>query len=377
MENKNDVKTAAKNQKEKVKPVSPAKARLERKANDDRIVRIIRMGFIAFVSLAVVCIAIGVALYVYRPPVAIVGSEKVEEYEFQYFLSEAKSMMAMQAGYEDGMATDEFWNSNINGEKAIDMAKKNAMDNAQECEIFQIKAKEQGITLSDEDRANIDASLSSMADYATQMGWPDSNTFVRALYGISQSEMKKVYEALYLANALTTYELEKVEVADEEAKERFDANPSDFDVATVRHILFMYDGTEMNPRTQEESLALAEDTLARINAGEDMTTLALELSEDSGLESNQGQYTFTANDPYEPGFIDWTFAATTGDTGIAETSYGYHVMMLENRTTQTFDDAKTSLVDAIKSERFQSLVEEWSKDSRYDLQLNEKVYSQM
>ena len=69
MENKKDVKAAAKGNKEKVKPVSPAKARLEKRANDEKIVRRIKMGFIAFVSLAVVCIIIGIVLFVYKPPV--------------------------------------------------------------------------------------------------------------------------------------------------------------------------------------------------------------------------------------------------------------------------------------------------------------------
>ena len=376
MEKTNNVKTTEQRKKEKVKPVSPVKARLDRKANDERIVRIIRLSFIAFVSLAIICIAVGIALFVYKPPVATVGGEKVEQYEFQYFLAQAKSTMEVQAGYEEGTATSEFWNSNINGEKAIDVAKNNAMANVREFKIFQIKAKEQGISLTEEDRNNINASLESMTTYATQLGWPDSSTFVRALYGISQGELKKVYESLYFVNALTTQEIDKITVTDEQAQERYNINPGDHEHVTVRHILFMYEGTEMDPRTAEISLALAEDTLARIDAGEDMTMLALELSEDSGLKTNQGEYTFTQNDPYEPAFKDWAFAAAVGDTGIVETGYGYHVMRLENRIEETFDEAKESLVTTIKNEMFEDLVVEWGKDARFDTQLNDKVYQE-
>ncbi|MDR3121411.1 MAG: peptidyl-prolyl cis-trans isomerase, partial [Clostridiales bacterium] len=184
---------------------------------------------------------------------------------------------------------------------------------------------------------------------------------------------------------------------------------ANYDEVTVRHILFLYEGKEDTAaedaateeaeaaeagtdgedgaeseveappaRTREESKALAEDTVARINAGEDMAALVQELSEDTDL-TNEGIYTFKKTDPYEQGFIDWAYdpERKVGDVGIAETSYGYHVMRLEDHTVQTFEEVKESIVDEIKTEQVDAIVEGWKTEPRFQVQVNQGVYDSM
>jgi len=375
---KNDKKNPVKNQdvKGKIKPVSPAKARLEKRENDEKIVRNIRFVFISFVVLAIIGLIIGLVLYVYKPAIATIAGEKVEDYEYQYFLSQAMQTMLQQADYTGEENTDTFWQSNIGGEKAIDVAKKNAMDNIRDFKMSVVKAKEEGITLKAEDKAAIDSAMSQIEEQATSYGYMDGRELVRAMYGISRSSLKKIYNSFYLTDNLAQKHMDEIVVTDEQAQTYYNDNAGAYEQASARHILFMFDGLE-GERTQEESHMMAEDTLARINNGEDMTALVIELSEDNGTEENEGLYTFSRLDAYEPNFLNWAFDSNVGDTGIVETSYGYHVMRLEDKQVQTFETVKDSIISSIKNEQYIALVDGWAQEPRFELKINEKAYAQI
>lgn len=369
---------------EKIQPVSPAKARLEKRANDEKIVKTIKTIFAIIVVVAVIGTATGMFLFLYRPAVASVGGQSVAQYEFKYFLGEAKMLMVGQLGYTEPLGDDDaFWQSNISGEKAIDVAKTTARDNAQEMKIHLAKAKEQGLAPTAEDRENVNAMAELLESNAQSQYGLSASEYLRSYYGITLGEYKKIMQSLYLSNRLSSNMLEAMEVTDEQAREYYDANAEDYKEATVRHILFLYDGPEdaETPRTTEESQQLAEDTLAKINAGEDMTVLANELSEDPGVVSNSGEYSFHRDGladggQYDQSFVDWTFedGRQIGDTGIAETASGFHVMRLEGVVEDAFDDVKDSIVSAIKEERYQASVDEWKNDPQYSITVNEKVY---
>jgi hypothetical protein len=334
------------------------------------------------VVVAIIGTAIGMFLFLYRPAVANVGGQSVAQYEFKYFLGEAKMLMVGQLGYTEPLDDgDQFWESNINGEKAIDVAKKTARDNAQEMKIHLAKAKEQGVSLTAEDRASVD-SMAEMLESSSQGQYGMSaGDYLRSYYGITLGEYKKILQSLYLSNRVSTNTLEAMEVTDDQAREYYDGNIADYEEATVRHILFMYEGSEDAPRTREESQALAEATLERVEAGEDMVALAVELSEDPGVESNFGEYSFHRDGladggQYEQGFVDWAFEGgrQIGDAGIVELTNGFHVMKLENMSTEAFEDVKDAIVGTIKDERYQAQVDEWKNDPQYSITVNEKVY---
>jgi hypothetical protein len=155
----------------------------------------------------------------------------------------------------------------------------------------------------------------------------------------------------------------------------------------VRHILFLadehddhddHDEMEETLRTKEEAERLAWDVVARIAEGEDMVELVQELSEDTDL-SNEGIYSFTREDGFEPGFLDWTFddSRTIGEVGVCETTYGYHVMRLEDMSFTPFEEVRPDIEYDIKTEEVTKIKDAWKNDPKFKLQTNERVYNSL
>jgi hypothetical protein len=119
-------------------------------------------------------------------------------------------------------------------------------------------------------------------------------------------------------------------------------------------------------RTQEETKADAEILLARVDKGEDMEALARKFSEDTGVSSNNGLYTFKRTDSYEQGFIDWAFSHEPGDTGIAETTYGYHVMRKDSGRTVPLEEVSEDLKSTISSEKYDARMEGLKADAYFN-----------
>ena len=117
---------------------------------------------------------------------------------------------------------------------------------------------------------------------------------------------------------------------------------NEYNTVAVRHILFLADTSSLDSTssTYDHDVALikdtakanAEDALAEWQAGEateeSFAALAVKLSEDGGSRANGGLYEEVFHNEMVDTFNDWIFdeSRQPGDTGIIETSYGYHVM---------------------------------------------------
>lgn len=120
----------------------------------------------------------------------------------------------------------------------------------------------------------------------------------------------------------------------------------------VRHILFM---------EQEDNKKAAEDALAEWKAGpateESFAELAEKYSEDPGSNTNGGLYEGVTPGEMVASFNDWCFDASrkTGDTGIVETDYGYHVMYFSGKGNPAW---KASVLTSLEDVKYQEWYEE-------------------
>lgn len=127
------------------------------------------------------------------------------------------------------------------------------------------------------------------------------------------------------------------------------ANDNKVPMVNVRHILVGFqgdtaeDGTKTYTDEQKAAAkASAEDLLKQWKAGEateeSFAALAKEHSTDTGSASNGGLYENVYPGQMVPAFNDWCFDADrkSGDTGIVETEYGYHVIYFVDRTAETY-----------------------------------------
>ena len=150
-------------------------------------------------------------------------------------------------------------------------------------------------------------------------------------------------------------------------------NDNNFALKNARHILVSFEGgtaDEMGNMTysDEEKAAAktaAEEILNQWKSGEatedSFAALATERTDDTGSAANGGLY----NDIY-PGqmvapFEEWCYdeARKTGDTGIVETTYGYHVMFFSGDSATTYRDLqiRNALVSADHAAWYSSIVD--------------------
>ena len=308
-------------------------------------------------------------------PVATLADQTISQPEFRYFLNYFKTNMLMETGIEPGSPDEaEFWGQDMgDGNKIIDYAKMSAIEELENLKVCTAVARGRGIVLDAEDMENINTDLQAQMD---SVGGEEALIdLLGTTFGITFSDYSSMYGEFMLQNKLVVEELDSIPISEAEIKEYYDQNAELCTSATVRHILYLFEGDDPdNFRTEEESKALAEAMLKRVEAGEDMKALAEEFSEDTGVTMNSGEYTFKRTDGFVPEFLDWGFASEIGDCGIVETSYGYHVMKKEGIVVEPLEDVTDSINTTIKNGKMDIVFEGWKADPKNVLVLNQEVF---
>lgn len=120
-------------------------------------------------------------------------------------------------------------------------------------------------------------------------------------------------------------------------------------LVNVRHILVSFQGDAQEDGTysdeaKEAARTSAEEILNQWKSGDatedSFAALANEKSTDGGSNTNGGLYENVFPGQMVAAFNDWCFdsARKSGDAGIVETNYGYHVMYFVGTSEQTYRD---------------------------------------
>ncbi|ABN53832.1 MAG TPA: peptidylprolyl isomerase [Hungateiclostridium thermocellum] len=339
------------------------------------------------VLLVVVALAAGCGVwYSYATSyVGTVAGEKITTKEFKYFLGYVKIQMENDAQLQDQASKEAFWDSKIEGVDAKELAKQKALDSCKEFKIQLLKARERGLFLNDKDMQEIENSITTLLNQMAQFDQAAKNTGVEVMsaeemlkdtYGVTIQEYKEILKDLRLVLKLVEDEQKNITITEEELRNRYNENKDVFDKITVRHIIFY----TINPKTdvslsedaKKKAYENAKKALERANKGEDMEALALELSEDSGVEGNKGILEINSlkvNEPKLSNLVKWAYEHKVGDTDIVETGYGYHVVKIEKRTE--YKDVVQNVKNVILSERYNQILGQWKQEPQYDLKKNE------
>lgn len=274
--------------------------------------------------------------------------------------------------------TDKYnWTTKINGKTAKEQVKKVTLDNIHEIKIELIKAKEAGIKLNSDDIKLIDNNFNQIIKESGSREAAEKE--VKAYYGINLSEYKEAYTDMVLAQKYISSEFSKTTVSDNEVQKYYTSNIKDFAKVTVTHILLSTidnKGVAISTDQKAEVKEKAEKLLARVAAGKNIKILAVKNSEDPAVKDNNGEYTFGKGEMVTE-FEEWAFSHSVGDTGLVETSYGYHVMKLEKHAEIPFDDVKEKikafLVELKFSNDFKKKLDSWRKEAQFGIQINNKT----
>ena len=119
----------------------------------------------------------------------------------------------------------------------------------------------------------------------------------------------------------------------EDAQAEIDANPLEYTEVCASHILV---------ETDEEAQAV----VARLDAGEDFTVVAAEVSTDPGSGANGGSLGCSSPAGYVAEFADATITAPIGEvTEPVESEFGFHIILVEDRTEATAEEVLTIMGD--------------------------------
>lgn len=293
--------------------------------------------------------------------IAKVNGEEIKTSEFMYYLAIAKMTIQQSA---DTSVNADFWNTTeIDGKKAIDVAKEKALEDAVKATIIAQKAMDEGFSAdTSEATQQINKAVSGVESYA------ESN-------GFTEEGIRIAYKKAYLRTKLfDKYEADgKINVSEDEMKDYYEKN-----FRTVKHILIMTTDPDSGAtkRSDEEALKAAEEIEAKLADGADFDALMAEMSEDPGSANNPDGYTFAKNGSMVKEFEEAAFKLQENEISEpVKTSYGYHV--LKRCPLISYDKyVETNGVDAIKttisSDAEDEFVDKWKKDAK--IETNSKKY---
>lgn len=254
------------------------------------------------------------------------------------------------------------------GRSIAAMAKEYAFSSLAYGAMVHNKAAEEGVSLTEGQRASIDANIASYAALFAEAGITEE-------YYRYQMEASLLYDAL-----MTHYFGEGCsELPEEDALTWAEDNG----YLRAKHILLKTVDDGYNPLDEEtvaEKRATAEDILGRLQAAdpsvkEDLfDALMNEFSEDARLADYPDGYYFREGDMV-PEFYDGALALAPGEvSGIVESYYGCHIierLSLDVDQTVEYDSstgAPRTLRTMTATELFENMLEEWydAQDVRYE-----------
>jgi parvulin-like peptidyl-prolyl isomerase len=140
------------------------------------------------------------------------------------------------------------------------------------------------------------------------------------------------------------------EVSEEDLRAQYDNGVAagQFTVGVVSHILISPEGVEPGAEAPPEALAAAEeqanDVVAQLEAGADFAELATEFSADPGSAANGGALPEAPFGNYVAEFRDAALEAPIGEVvGPVETQFGFHIIRVDSREEQSFEDVEPQL----------------------------------
>lgn len=133
------------------------------------------------------------------------------------------------------------------------------------------------------------------------------------------------------------------------------------DSTLSKHILIAYKGAERATatRTKEQAKKIADSLLAAIKANPAKFAEGLKLSDEPNAVERNGSVGWTTPESqFAPGYLSFLANNAKGNTGLAETSFGYHIINVEDKKAGAMGYKMAHLVKVVKpSEATENLVD--------------------
>jgi foldase protein PrsA len=308
---------------------------------------------VALLLIFVLAVSLAGCSMVQDGTVATINGEEVSLAEYQYVLNSIGAQMLQNA-------TDKtnFWETEIDGVNALEKAKQDALDTIANNMLIRQKAKELGLTLTQEET---DAITQNKNQMLTQLGGKEGYEKKLKELGINDKIYSDMMDRAAYAQKHQQYLMEN----DENFKE-----PSDEQIQQVfaekyikaKHILYKTVDDSRNPLPQEQiddAKRRAESALAQIKAGTDFDAIMNAESEDPGLAQYPDGYVFTQGEMV-PEFYNAAVALKEGEISdlVYSSSTGYHIIKRVpiDFSKDITEEVKSNVTNTILSERYNVLL---------------------
>lgn len=145
----------------------------------------------------------------------------------------------------------------------------------------------------------------------------------------------------------------------------YDTHKGEFEKAKASHILIRFKGSKvpLKPNekdlTPEEALAKAQDLRKQIVAGADFAAIAKAESEDTGTAVKGGDLGEFRHGQMVPQFDQAAFSLPVGEVSEpVRTQFGYHLIKVTARNSETFDQAKPQIEKELKPKMAKDAVDQ-------------------
>lgn len=212
-----------------------------------------------------------------------------------------------------------------------------------EAVVFQAAAEQFGIEVSDEEVEDRVAEVRTRIE-ESGTSWED----FLAAEDLDEDKVRRIARQQLVVEALQEKLVEEAgELTEDDIQEAYDTRILDLTEACVRHLV-----TE----TEEEAVEARQ----RIDEGEAFAEVAKEVSVDPSVAENAGDLGCRSLGQYVPEFGVAAMEAPLGQlTGPVRSQFGYHLLIVDQRTTPSLDEVREELVAALEAERGPRLFQEW------------------
>ncbi len=376
---------------------------------------------VKIIIAAVVLIAVavfGIVKYINytNSYIATVAGVKISVSDFASELSSVVSNYVNEAedlDTEDAVAVEKFWSST--NEEGIGMrlaAKQEALKTVVERAVQLVVAEEKGIVLTQMDKSNLIREAESQAEYYANYynssGYnftPES--YVEQMYGVSYAEYKKLYMESYIINQLMVMMKAQMEITDDQMRAWYEKDKDAYDLYVFNSIFISYQGTDDDDETvmlEGDALKEKQDTVNEINdaiiKGEKtFAEIAEEYTESSSFEhklqkNSEGKVSLSNSSAdmeelntwlNETGIENadvWTKIEVKGSStgSFKDDVIGVYFVKFDSKVdfdTEDNEDAvdmKATIKEEIMDDEYNKMVEEWAKESRFEVVFNKDIY---
>lgn len=297
--------------------------------------------------------------------VATAGDERISTGEFKFYLNSIKSQMS---GTE--LSTDEDWQTQeIEGMKAIDVAKERALELAAQNIAYVEVADFLDIDLTDAEEMDV---KKLEQNFINQYGGKKNYNTVLKQLNVDNDFIEMLCESQVYSEKLAEIAVSQSPITQNDEDVAFAKVSQEY--FNAKHILFAtVDTATRLPLTDDvktQKKALAEETYQRILSGEDYDTLMNELSEDPGLQSNPNGYIFGSGEMV-PEFEQGTASLEINNVILVESSLGFHII---KRLPLTKEDVSEQIMNTIAQNKLNDAMNIWKTEAQFNVVKNEEVF---